>query len=241
VIALRRIDHVCLRVADVAAAARRYSLQFGLTIREQTAERATLACDYEPFSLELIAGEPLGFAHCAWQLRGSCTLDDARAHIASTGTAFEDAGERLVVRDGRALSTTSSRRAWIWTAAHDRPLDERATSAAPAKARSHQPPDGGHGGLGAFATQVLGMEVSDYLGDAGVWLRVNSEHHQLSRSLTWAARISHHLAFDYYDFRVAARAVRQPRPARPLARGGVRSVTGSPRTSAATRGSPRSR
>ena len=39
-IALRRIDHVCLRVADVAEASSRWSIQFGLT--ECEAERAGL-------------------------------------------------------------------------------------------------------------------------------------------------------------------------------------------------------
>ena len=42
-IRVRKIDHVCLRVSDVLAASRRYSLQFGLTIRERSADRALLA------------------------------------------------------------------------------------------------------------------------------------------------------------------------------------------------------
>ena len=60
-----RAFHVCLNVVDVTDAARRYSLQFGLTVREQGADRATLACDYEPYSLELVrcdTEELLGFA-----------------------------------------------------------------------------------------------------------------------------------------------------------------------------------
>ena len=82
-IRLRRIDHVCLRVADVADATRRYALQFGLTVREQSAERATLACDYEPYSLELVRTDDLdevGYAHCAWELRQAVSLDDRIDH-----------------------------------------------------------------------------------------------------------------------------------------------------------------
>ena len=75
---LLKIDHVCLNVADVREAAVRYALQFGLQVREEGADRATLACDYEPYSLELVRGEPLGEAHTAWQLRRSCSLDEAR-------------------------------------------------------------------------------------------------------------------------------------------------------------------
>src|SRR5205823_7275243 len=65
-IRLRKIDHVCLRVADVEEAAARYAIQFGLTVREVAPGRAELACDYEPYSLELAAagpGEELGYAH----------------------------------------------------------------------------------------------------------------------------------------------------------------------------------
>ena len=31
-----------------------------------------------------------------------------------------------------------------------------------------------------FHVEVLGMEVSDHLGDAGTWLHCNSEHHQMA-------------------------------------------------------------
>src|ERR1700722_1959359 len=105
-IRVRKIDHVCLRVADVLSASRRYSLQFGLTIREANADRALLACDYEPYSLELVSaarsGEP-GFAHCAWQLRRPVTLDDARAHLRGLDIAFDDHGERIELRDGEGF------------------------------------------------------------------------------------------------------------------------------------------
>ena len=53
-ISLRRIHHVCLRTGDLADAAQRWSIQFGLTVRELTPERARLACAYEPYSLELV-------------------------------------------------------------------------------------------------------------------------------------------------------------------------------------------
>ncbi len=44
-IAIRRIDHVCLRVADVDEAAARWGVQFGLTLTERTADRASCAAD----------------------------------------------------------------------------------------------------------------------------------------------------------------------------------------------------
>ena len=201
-IRLRKIDHVCLRVSDVAAAARRYGLQFGLTLREQSPERATLACDYEPYSLELVAAvgdQPPGFAHCAWQLRRSVSLDQAREHLRETRTAFDDHGDCLVVADNEGFE----HHLIPFGLGDLRPAIARATSELPAL----RPRKLGHinrltGDLGAsarFYTEVLGMEVADYLGDAGIWFHVNSEHHQLALVDTGKPHF-HHLAFDYYDF-----------------------------------------
>ena len=202
-IRLRKIDHVCLRVSDVLGASRRYSLQFGLTIREAGAGRALLACDYEPYSLELVAatgsGE-LGFAHCAWQLRRSVSLDDARAHLQGLGIAFDDHGERLELHDGEGFEHH------LVAFPHEedrRPAIARTTDELPGL----RPRKLGHinrltadlDASARFYSEALGMEVSDYLGDAGIWLRCNPEHHQLA--LVAAAQPHfHHLAFDYYDF-----------------------------------------
>jgi catechol-2,3-dioxygenase len=202
-ISLRKIDHVCLRVADVADAASRYGRQFGLTVREQDAERVTLACDYEPYSLELVAasgGQEPGFAHCAWQLRRSVSLAQAQQHLRDTATAFEDHGTHL------ALSDNEDFEHHLLPCPPEpdrRPAIARATVELPGL----RPRKLGHinrltGDLAAstrFYTKVLGMEVADYLGDAGIWFHVNSEHHQLALVDANAPRF-HHLAFDYYDF-----------------------------------------
>ena len=89
-IALRRIDHVSLRTPDVAEASARWSAQLGLVEREP----GRLACDDEPFCLELVEGEP-GVEHVAYELRRSCSLDDARAHL----SAYEEAAGGLRVTD----------------------------------------------------------------------------------------------------------------------------------------------
>ena len=200
---LLKIDHVCLNVADVLDAARRYSLQFGLAVREATAERATLACDYEPYSLELqraAAGEPLGFAHCAWQLRRSCSLDEARAHLDAAAADWDDGRETLLVRDPEGYEHH--------VVAHRDEEDPRpaiartTTTLAPLRPRKL-----GHinrltaelDAVTQFHTDVLGMEVSDYLDGAGVWLRVNAEHHQMALVAADAPHF-HHFAFDYVDF-----------------------------------------
>jgi catechol-2,3-dioxygenase len=202
VIALRRIDHVCLRVSDPLEAATRYSLQFGLTVRERSAARATLACDYEPYSLELVAatGEPLGFAHCAWELRRSATLEAARAHLRGLGRAFEDRGDHLCVRDDEGFEHHLVPFA---EQGDRRPAIARATRELPGL----RPRKLGHinrltadlAAVTRFHVEALGMEISDHLGDVGTWLHVGSEHHQMALVAADAPHF-HHLAFDYYDF-----------------------------------------
>ncbi|MEW6638679.1 MAG: hypothetical protein AB1425_17900, partial [Actinomycetota bacterium] len=98
-ISLRRIVHVSLRVRDVEEAARRWALQFGLAVREKDGRRARHACDDEPFSLELIAAEGPGVEHVAYELRRSCTLDDARRHFDSLDLPYEEHAGGLRVAD----------------------------------------------------------------------------------------------------------------------------------------------
>jgi catechol 2,3-dioxygenase-like lactoylglutathione lyase family enzyme len=201
VLKLLKIDHVCLNVADPREAAARYAVQFGLEVREQGDDRATLACDYEPYSLELVRGEPLGQAHTAWQLRRSCSLDEARGHLAATADAnWQDDVSTLVVRDPEGFE-------------HHIVAYRDDTDRRPAIARQTsslaglRPRKLGHinritADLAAttrFHTEVLGMEIADYLGDAGIWFHVNAEHHQMAL-VQGSAPHFHHLAFDYYDF-----------------------------------------
>ena len=98
-IAIRRIDHVALRVADLEEAARRWAIQFGLTDRGRDRGRALLSCDDEPYALELIEGDRPGHDHTAFELRRSCSRDDAKAHLDATGTAYEERDGALFVAD----------------------------------------------------------------------------------------------------------------------------------------------
>jgi catechol 2,3-dioxygenase-like lactoylglutathione lyase family enzyme len=200
VLKLLKIDHVCLNVADPREAAARYAVQFGLEAREVGDDRATLACDYEPYSLELVRGEPLGQAHTAWQLRRSSSLDEAREHLGAAGADWRDEGSTLVVRDPEGFEHH--------IVAHRDDADRR-----PAIARQTSSLGGlrprklGHvnrltsdlDAVTRFHTDVLGMEIADYLGDAGIWFHVNAEHHQMALVRSPFPHF-HHLAFDYYDF-----------------------------------------
>jgi catechol 2,3-dioxygenase-like lactoylglutathione lyase family enzyme len=194
VIALRRIDHVSLRVEDVAEAAARWSAQFGLVEREP----GRLACDDEPFCLELVAGDALGVEHVAYELRRSCSLDDARAHFRGLGVAWQEHGGGLRVNDveGNGVLVLPYRDAPSWIP-HARPAGDRVTGA---------PRKLGHVNFltarideqVAFYRDVLGMRLTDWLGDGGVWLHINADHHVMALIDKGYAHL-HHLAFDVVD------------------------------------------
>jgi catechol-2,3-dioxygenase len=198
VIALAGIDHVSLRVTDVADAAHRWCAQFGLVERSRDGARARLACDDEPFSLELVAADAPGLEHVAYALRGSCALADAQAHLDERGIGFEprDGGLRIDDPEGNGVLILP-RREGDRRPAHARPAGNRVVG---------HPRRLGHvnfltGRIAAqldFYTDMLGMEVTDWLGEEGVWLHVNAEHHVMAL-IDKGAPHFHHLAFDVVD------------------------------------------
>jgi catechol-2,3-dioxygenase len=200
VIALGRIDHVALRTADVAEATERWCAQFGLVERERDAGRARLACDDEPYCLELVAGtDGPGLEHVAYELRRSCPLDAAREHLEGLGVPWEerDGGLRLADPEGNGVLLLAHREpASRWTP-HARP--------AAGQVLGH-PRKLGHVNFltaaiaeqAEFYTQALGMRLTDWLGDGGVWLHIGGDHHVMALVDKGYAHL-HHLAFDVVD------------------------------------------
>jgi catechol 2,3-dioxygenase-like lactoylglutathione lyase family enzyme len=201
-IRLGRIDHVCLRVADVDEAAPRWAIQFGLAERSREAGRALLACNDEPYCLELVAGGSPGHDHTGFELHRDCSLDDARRHLERTGAAWEERDGCLWVDDpdGRGIQLLPH---------HEPPteIDRRPQHARP----STTVHPGGPRKLGhvncltgaiqentAFYTDVLGMQISDWLEDGGVWLRIAVDHHVMALVDKGYAHF-HHFAFDTVD------------------------------------------
>ena len=202
VIRLSRIDHVCLRVAELAEAAPRWALQLGLAERSREGGRALLACNDEPYCLELVEGGAPGHDHTGFELAPGCSLDDARAHLESHGVGWEERDGGLYVRDpdGRGIELMPHRPAASEV--------ERWPQHARPSRTVHL---GGPRKLGhvncltadieegvRFYTEVLGMRVSDWLGDGGVWFHVNSDHHVMALVDKGYAHF-HHLAFETVD------------------------------------------
>jgi catechol 2,3-dioxygenase-like lactoylglutathione lyase family enzyme len=199
VIALRRIDHVCLRVADLDEAAARWAIQFGLTEAAREPGRVLLRCGYEPYSLELIQGEP-GHDHTGFELRKSVSLEAAASRLAALGVDYQerDGAIWLADDDGNTVELLPFR-----DEADRRPDIARFSSTLP----GFRPRKLGHvnfltGDLerqAQFYTEVLGMDLSDRLGTDGAWFHCNSEHHQVALVNKGYAQL-HHLAFDMVDW-----------------------------------------
>ena len=201
-IRLGRIDHVALRVDDLDEASARWCVQFGLVERRRAGGRAYLACNDEPYSLELSVGGEPGLDHYAFELHHECSLDAARTHLESSNVGWREAEECIFVDDpdGRVVQLMSRRE----------PASEVARW--PQHARpSSTVHVGGPRRLGhvncltadiqaacRFYTDVLGMRLSDWLGTAGVWFHVNSDHHVMALVDAGYAHF-HHLAFDVVD------------------------------------------
>jgi catechol-2,3-dioxygenase len=191
VIRLSRIDHVRLGVADLAEARARWSREFGLLDRGGD-DRALLACEDEPYSLELVEGRP-GHHHTAFELAAGCSLEHAAAEldgeVVDGALHLVDPGEAGVV-----LVPHREREPWVAHARRSRDV------------RPGAPRKLGHvnfltADLDAgvrFYTEGLGMSVSDRLGDEGVWLSVNSDHHVMALIAKGFSHF-HHLAFDTVD------------------------------------------
>ena len=198
-IALGRIHHVGLRVADLDEAAARWSLQFGLSEAGREDGRVYLRCEYEPWSLELVTGDP-GHDHTAFELRRGSGLDDAAAHLDALGVAFErrDGALNLADPDGNGIEILPFRED-----ADGRPATARSTAQLP----GFRPRKLGHVNLltgrireqSEFCSEVLGMKPSDYLGDDGAWFHINTDHHVIAFVNKGYAHF-HHLAFDMADW-----------------------------------------
>jgi catechol-2,3-dioxygenase len=191
---------VCLRVADLDEAVARWCIQFGFTESGRDDRRALLRCGYEPYSLELVEGDASGFDHHAWELARGLSLDEAAAHLERVEVAFDrrDDGLHLEDPEGNGVELVAYRRT-----SDPRPDVARATDELP----GFRPRKLGHTNFltgeleaqTAFYTDVLGMRVSDRLGDEGIWLHVNADHHALAFVEKGYPHL-HHLALEMVDW-----------------------------------------
>jgi catechol-2,3-dioxygenase len=198
-IELRRIDHVGLRVEDLGEAVERWCAQFGLAVSSRGDQRVKLACDDEPCAVELIASELPGFDHVAYELAPACSLSQARAHLEQRGAPVDGDERRLhtVDPEGNRIVLFPYREPPSPLVPHARP---------PSGAPVGHPRKLGHvnfltGQLEEqlrFYNEALGMRITDWLGEGGVWFHTGADHHVMALVDTGTAHF-HHLAFELVD------------------------------------------
>lgn len=197
-IRLRGIDHVALGTVELDLAAERWATQFGLIVRSNDGRRALLSCEDEPYSLELVQAEPSGHLHTAFELARECGIEDARRHLEEAGVPFEAREGSLFVADpdGRGIELMPSR-----------PRDPHVAHARPSTSvRPGAPRRLGHVNCLTsrmsesfdFYVDVLGMRLTDRLGEQGCWFHVDSDHHVMALIDVDRSHF-HHLAFDVVD------------------------------------------
>jgi catechol 2,3-dioxygenase-like lactoylglutathione lyase family enzyme len=158
-----------------------------------------LACGYEPCALELIEEGAPGFDHHAFELGRDCTLDAAAGRLDELRVAYErrDDALHLADADGFGVELVPHRPGAV------KPDVARTTSELP----GFRPRKLGHtnfltGDLAAqtaFYTDVLGLRVTDRLGDEGTWLHCNGDHHVLALVGKDTPHI-HHVALELVDW-----------------------------------------
>jgi catechol 2,3-dioxygenase-like lactoylglutathione lyase family enzyme len=180
------IHHVALRVFDLDEATERWTRQFGLTLRERRDDRAFLRCAFEDYSLELIAsGERPGFDHAGWQLAPGVTAADLGLDPELRDP--DGYGVELVPwREPESVFPDVARLTTELPTLHPRRLGHiNVVTADLAR-------------LSAFYVERLGLRITDRLGDEGLWLHLNADHH-VHAMLEKEEAHFHHLALELRD------------------------------------------
>jgi catechol 2,3-dioxygenase-like lactoylglutathione lyase family enzyme len=201
------LHHAALRVADVDEARERWSRLFGLTRLSpaDSGEPGLLRCAYEDFCLELRPGGEPGIEHVAYELRSGISLADATERIAAAG---ESAEEIEVPVRGRGLALADPDGNRVVLVERVIPDDRR-----PAVARFTDELPGFHPRriqhvnyltadaprIADWYQRVLGLGISDWIGDGAVWMHADRDHHVIA-FLDKGYSHLHHIAFELIDW-----------------------------------------
>ncbi|HVU70585.1 MAG TPA: VOC family protein [Ktedonobacteraceae bacterium] len=202
---LSAIHHTAVRVANLDEARARWSHILGLS-GEREGQRALLRCAYEDFALILVEStQAPGLEYVAYELESGISLTEAGQRLAAKGVSAQEieipvrgSGLRLDDPDGNGV-VLLERRARTDT----RNPEVRFNASLPA----FHPRKFGHVNYLTSDTpriidwyvDVLGFQVTDWIGDEGCWLHINADHHVAAFLNKGYAHI-HHLAFELVDW-----------------------------------------
>jgi catechol 2,3-dioxygenase-like lactoylglutathione lyase family enzyme len=200
------LHHVCIAVADVDEAMRRYEILLGLN-GERIDDLAIMRCAHEDFCVVLkpAGTQSPGVDHVAYELVPDVTLAEAREALIARGATPGDIavpvrGNGLLVRDpdGNRVVLIERRR----------PKDARPAVMIPTDTLyGYHPRRLGHVNyltadvqrIYTWYTEMLGFRLTDWIGDAAVWMNIDARHHVIAFLNKGYAHI-HHIAFELVDW-----------------------------------------
>jgi catechol-2,3-dioxygenase len=200
------LHHVSMHVADVNEAFDRYAILLGLH-GERIGQQAILRCMHEDFCLVLkpAAGHPPGLDYAAYELAPGIMLAQAQTELAQRGAVAEAIavpvrGAGLLLRDpdGNRVVLIERRK----------PADVRSPMMIETNSlQGYHPRRFGHINyltsnaprVAQWYMDVLGFQLTDWIGDAAVWMHVDARHHVLA-FLDKGYNHLHHIAFELSDW-----------------------------------------
>jgi catechol 2,3-dioxygenase-like lactoylglutathione lyase family enzyme len=196
---VRALHHVALRTADADEAAERWKELWSLRDAPSEPGLRRLRCTGEPYGIELVSAAEPGHDHTAFELQQHVTLHDAAARLDGLGVAYVRARDALRLADPEGFG--------IELVPYVEPDDRRPYVARTGgDALAGAPRRVGHANMlvsdakavSAFYADVLGMRISDWIGDGAVWLRTGAQHHEIAM-LEKSPTHFHHVAFELVD------------------------------------------
>jgi catechol-2,3-dioxygenase len=200
------LHHAGLKVTNLEEAFARWSHILGLHGEKLSGSQAVLRCGHEDFALALreTHGAPF-YDYACYELAAGIALQDARKILREREQMVEEfqvpvRGEALKVQDPEGNSVVLIEEVGP---ADRRPGEVQYSDRIP----GWHPRKLGHVNFLTadikrqvqWYTQVLGFAVTDWIGEEGVWLHVNTDHHVLAFVDKGFAHI-HHLAFELVDW-----------------------------------------
>jgi catechol 2,3-dioxygenase-like lactoylglutathione lyase family enzyme len=200
------LHHVALKVENVGEATSRWSHLLGLHGEQLDPVLAILRCTYEDYAIVLRqTSERASLDYVCYELAPGVALDAAAKHLSSRGErpstiTLPLRGDALVLDDPDGNRVVLTPRI---APGDRRPAEVRQSNRIP----GWHPRKLGHVNFltrdvrrqVAWHTEVLGFEITDWIGSEGVWLHVNADHHVLAFLQKDIDHI-HHTAFELVDW-----------------------------------------
>ena len=202
------LHHVSMLVENVPEAFQRYEILLGLH-GERFDDHAIMRCMHEEYCLVLrdAKGQKPFLDYVAYELEAGLTLSQAKAEL-------EQRGEKNILQvsvpgeRGHGLLVTDPDGNRIVLIERRRPTDSRPPIMIPTSTlRGYHPRRLGHLNyltsdvkrIHKWYEEVLGFRITDWIGDAALWMNIDSRHHVLAFLEKGDAHL-HHIAFDIADW-----------------------------------------